>query len=133
EEDKDDRRLLISESLRGEGGKLTNINGERFIDELLPRDIVSQAVYEEMRKTETPYVNLDIRFLGKEYIINRFSSIYKSCLERGTDITKELIKVSPAQHFFMGGIKVNIDAETSMENLYAVGEASCTGIHGANR
>ena len=86
-----------------------------------------------MRKTETPYVNLDIRFLGKEYIINRFSSIYKSCLERGTDITKELIKVSPAQHFFMGGIKVNIDAETSMENLYAVGEASCTGIHGANR
>ena len=133
EEDKDDRRLLISESLRGEGGKLTNINVERFIEELLPRDIVSQAVYEEMRKTETPYVNLDIRFLGKEYIINRFSSIYKSCLERGTDITKELIKVSPAQHFFMGGIKVNIDAETSMENLYAVGEASCTGIHGANR
>ncbi|MGM9935302.1 L-aspartate oxidase [uncultured Clostridium sp.] len=133
EEDKDDRRLLISESLRGEGGKLTNINGERFVDELLPRDIVSQAVYEEMRKTDTPYVYLDIRFLGGDYIVNRFSSIYKACLEKGTDITKELIKVSPAQHFFMGGIKVNIDAETSMKNLYAVGEASCTGIHGANR
>lgn len=133
EEDKDDRRLLISESLRGEGGKLTNIKGDRFVDELLPRDVVSQAVYREIEKTDTPYVNLDIRFLGKDYIINRFSSIYKACLERGTDITKELIKVSPVQHFFMGGIKVNIDAETSMKNLYAVGETSCTGIHGANR
>lgn len=133
EENKDDRRLLISESLRGEGGKLTNINGERFVNELLPRDVVSEAVYNEMKKTDTPYVNLDIRFLGEDYIINRFSSIYKACLERGTDITKELIKVSPAQHFFMGGIKVNVDAQTSMKNLYAVGEASCTGIHGANR
>lgn len=133
EENKDDRRLLISESLRGEGGKLINVNGERFINELLPRDVVSEAVYNEMKKTETPYVYLDIRFLGEEYIINRFSSIYKACLERGTDITKEPIKVSPAQHFFMGGIKVDINAQTSMENLYAVGEASCTGIHGANR
>lgn len=133
EEDSEDRRLLISESLRGEGGKLTNINGERFINELLPRDIVSKAVYSEMEKTDIPYVNLDIRHLGEKYIINRFSSIYESCLERGIDITKEPIKVSPAQHFFMGGIKVNIDAETSMENLYAVGETSCTGIHGANR
>lgn len=133
EEDSEARRLLISESLRGEGGKLTNVNGERFIDELLPRDIVSKAVYNEMEKTDTPYVNLDIRHLGERYIVNRFSSIYKSCLERGIDITKEPIKVSPAQHFFMGGIKVNIDAETSMENLYAVGETSCTGIHGVNR
>lgn len=133
EENSDSRRLLISESLRGEGGRLTNVYGERFVDELLPRDVVSQAVFEEMKKTDTPYVNLDIRFLGHDYIVNRFSSIYKACLERGTDITKELIKVSPAQHFFMGGIKVSIDAETSMKNLYAVGEASCTGIHGANR
>lgn len=82
EEDSEDRRLLISESLRGEGGKLTNINGERFINELLPRDIVSKAVYSEMEKTDTPYVNLDIRHLGEKYIINRFSSIYESCLER---------------------------------------------------
>ncbi len=133
EEDRDDRRLLISESLRGEGGKLINVNGERFVNELLPRDVVSEAVYNEMKKTDTPYVYLDIRFLGEEYIINRFSSIYKACLERGTDITKEPIKVSPAQHFFMGGIKVDVNAQTSMENLYAVGEASCTGIHGANR
>ncbi|MBE6062692.1 MAG: L-aspartate oxidase [Clostridium butyricum] len=133
EENNDNRRLLISESLRGEGGKLTNVNGERFIDELLPRDVVSKAVYEQIEQTKTPYVYLDIRFLGEEYIKNRFSSIYKACLERGTDITKEKIKVSPAQHFFMGGIKVNTNAETSMKNLFAVGEASCTGIHGANR
>lgn len=133
EESEDQRRFLISESLRGEGGKLINKNGERFINELLPRDVVSDAVYKEMRRTETPYVNLDIRFLGEEYIVNRFSSIYNECLKRGTDITKEYIRVSPAQHFFMGGIKVDLNSETSINNLYAVGEASCTGVHGANR
>lgn len=133
EEDTNQRRFLISESLRGEGGILTNIRGERFINELLPRDVVSEAVYRQIRETGTPYVNLDIRFLGKDYIVERFSTIYEECLKRGTDITKECIKVSPAQHFFMGGIKVDLHSKTSMENLYAVGEASCTGIHGANR
>ena len=133
EEENNQRRFLISESLRGEGGILTNVNGERFINELLPRDVVSEAVYKQIRETETPYVNLDIRFLGQDYIINRFSTIYEECLKRGTDITKEYIKVSPAQHFFMGGIKVDLNSKTSMENLYAVGETSCTGIHGANR
>lgn len=133
EEETNQRRFLISESLRGEGGILTNVRGERFINELLPRDVVSEAVYKQIRETETPYVNLDIRFLGKDYIVKRFSTIYEECLKRGTDITKECIKVSPAQHFFMGGIKVDLDSKTSMENLYAVGEASCTGIHGANR
>lgn len=133
EEEKNQRRFLISESLRGEGGILTNINGKRFINELLPRDVVSQAVYEQIRETEIPYVNLDIRFLGQVYIKNRFETIYKECLKRGTDITKEYIRVSPAQHFFMGGIKVDLNSKTSMENLYAVGETSCTGIHGANR
>jgi L-aspartate oxidase len=133
EEETNVRRFLISESLRGEGGILTNVNGERFVNELLPRDVVSEAVYKQIRETETPYVNLDIRFLGKDYIINRFSTIYEECLKRGTDITKEYIKVSPAQHFFMGGIKVDLNSKTSMENLYAVGETSCTGVHGANR
>jgi len=133
EEETNVRRFLISESLRGEGGILTNVNGERFINELLPRDVVSEAVYKQIKETETPYVNLDIRFLGQDYIINRFSTIYEECLKRGTDITKEYIKVSPAQHFFMGGIKVDLNSKTSMENLYAVGETSCTGIHGANR
>lgn len=133
EKENNQKRFLISESVRGEGGILTNVNGKRFVNELLPRDVVSEAVYEQMRETKTPYVNLDITFLGKEYIKNRFSYIYNECLKRGTDITKEYIKVSPAQHFFMGGIKVDLNSKTSMENLYAIGETSCTGIHGANR
>lgn len=133
DESDDERRFLISESVRGEGGKLYNINGERFIDELQPRDVVSQAIFKEMEKTNSPYVLLDISFLDKNYLKNRFSTIYNKCLKKGTDITKEPIKVSPAQHYFMGGIKVNLDSETSMENLYAVGETACTGIHGANR
>jgi len=133
EDGNNEKRFLISESLRGEGGILTNIRGERFVNELLPRDVVSEAVYEQIKETGTPYVHLDIRFLGEDYIINRFSTIYKECLKRGTDITKEHIKVSPAQHFFMGGIEVDLNSKTSMDNLYAVGETSCTGIHGANR
>ena len=133
DESDDERRFLISESVRGEGGKLYNINGERFVDELQPRDVVSQAIFKEMEKTNSPYVLLDISFLDENYLKNRFSTIYNKCLEKGTDITKEPIKVSPAQHYFMGGIKVNLDSETSMENLYAVGETACTGIHGANR
>ena len=129
----EERRFLISESVRGEGGKLYNINGERFVDELQPRDIVSEAIFKEMNKTNTPYVYLDISFLNSDYLKDRFSTIYSKCLEKGTDITKEPIKVSPAQHYFMGGIKVNLNSETSMVNLYAVGETACTGIHGANR
>lgn len=132
-ESDDERRFLISESVRGEGGKLYNINGERFIDELLPRDVVSKAIFKEMKKTNSNYVYLDVSFLDSDYLKNRFSTIYNKCLEKGTDITKKPIKVSPAQHYFMGGIKVNLDSETSMENLYAVGETACTGIHGANR
>lgn len=133
DESDDERRFLISESVRGEGGKLYNVNGEKFVDELLPRDVVSEAIFKEMKKTNTPYVYLDISFLNSEYLKNRFSTIYNKCLEKGTDITKEPIKVSPAQHYFMGGIKVDLNSKTSMENLYAVGETACTGIHGANR
>lgn len=133
DESGDERRFLVSESVRGEGGKLYNINGERFVDELQPRDVVSDAIFNEMKKTNTPYVHLDISFLNEEYLKNRFSTIYNKCLEKGTDITKEPIKVSPAQHYFMGGIKVDLNSKTSMKNLYAVGETACTGIHGANR
>ncbi|MBY2476407.1 L-aspartate oxidase [Clostridioides difficile] len=133
EENSEGRRMLISESLRGEGAKLLNKNKERFVDELLPRDVVSKAIFEQMEKDNLPYVYLDATHLGSEYLINRFSFIYNECLARGTDITKEYIKVSPAQHYFMGGIHVDLDSKTSMENLYAVGEISCTGVHGANR
>ena len=98
-----------------------------------PRDVVSKAIFEQMEKDKLPYVYLDATHLDSEYLINRFSFIYNECLARGTDITKECIKVSPAQHYFMGGIHVDLDSKTSMENLYAVGEISCTGVHGANR
>lgn len=133
DESEDERRFLISESVRGEGGILTNVNGERFVNELLPRDVVSAAVFEQMKKTNTPYVLLDISFLDSDYIKNRFSLIYENCLAKGTDITKEPVKVSPAQHYFMGGIKVDTNSKTSLDRLFAVGETSCTGIHGANR
>ena len=133
DETEDERRFLISESVRGEGGILRNVNGERFVNELLPRDVVSAAVFEQMKKTNTPYVLLDISFLDPDYIKNRFSLIYENCLAKGTDITKEPVKVSPSQHYFMGGIKVDTNSKTSLDRLFAVGETSCTGIHGANR
>ena len=133
EENSNGRRMLISESLRGEGALLKNKDGERFVDELLPRDVVSHAIFEQMKKDGTDYVYLDARHLGEEYLKNRFTFIYNGCLERGTNIGKDLIKVSPAQHYFMGGIHVDLNSKTTMEHLYAVGEVSCTGVHGANR
>jgi len=133
DENIDNRRFLISEAVRGEGGKLINSKGERFIDELLPRDIVTNAVNEEIRSSGVPNVWLDITFLDSEYIKKRFPNIYEECLNRGIDITKEPIPVSPAQHYFMGGIETDSNSKTSLDNLYAAGEVSCTGVHGANR
>ncbi|SQC08485.1 L-aspartate oxidase [Clostridium perfringens] len=129
----EEKRFLISESVRGEGGKLLNCNGERFVDELLPRDIVAKKIYEEMKKTNSNNVFLDVSFMEKSFLQNRFPNIYNKCLEEGIDISKEPIPVAPAQHYFMGGIKVDLNGKTSMENLYAFGETSCTGVHGANR
>ena len=129
----EEKRFLISESVRGEGGKLLNCNGERFVDELLPRDIVSKKIYEEMKKTNSNNVFLDVSFMEKSFLQNRFPNIYNKCLEEGIDISKEPIPVAPAQHYFMGGIKVDLNGKTSMKNLYAFGETSCTGVHGANR
>lgn len=129
----EEKRFLISESVRGEGGKLINCNGERFVDELLPRDIVSKKIYEEMKKTNSNNVFLDVSFMENSFLQNRFPNIYNKCLEEGIDISKEPIPVAPAQHYFMGGIKVDLNGKTSMENLYAFGETSCTGVHGANR
>ncbi|MBU3181148.1 L-aspartate oxidase [Clostridium psychrophilum] len=126
-------KFLISESLRGEGAKLINENGKRFVNELLPRDIVARAVYDEEEKSSKPYVYLDISFKNKKYIINRFPGIYKKCLESGIDITKQKIPVTPVQHYHMGGVAVDLNSCTSMENLFACGEVSCTGVHGANR
>ena len=128
-----DRRFLISESLRGEGGKLINSKGKRFTNELMPRDVVTKAINDELRKSGEDHVYLDISFMPSEYIKNRFPTIYKECIINGVDITKQAIPVSPTQHYSMGGIQVDLNSKTSMENLYAVGEVSCTGVHGANR
>ena len=128
-----DRRLLISESVRGEGALIKNKQGERFIDELLPRDVVANAIYNELNSSGEECVYLDLSTMKPEYIKNRFPYIYKECLSHGIDITKEYIPIHPVQHYFMGGIDVNLNSESSMKKLYAVGECSCTGVHGANR
>ncbi len=127
------KRFLISEAVRGEGGKLLNQKGERFIDELLPRDVVTKSIREEIAKSNIPYVFLDISFLSRDFIINRFPMIYEKCTHIGIDITKDPMLVIPSQHYHMGGIKVDLDSKTSMKQLYAIGETSCTGIHGKNR
>lgn len=127
------RRFLISESVRGEGAVLYNKNKERFVNELLPRDVVTKAIYEEMEKDETDYVWLSMEHIPKETILNHFPNIYQHCLDEGYDVLKECIPVVPAQHYFMGGIWVDSDSRTSMEHLYAVSETSCNGVHGANR
>lgn len=131
--EKPGRRFLISESVRGEGAYLLNANRERFVDELLPRDVLTHEINMQMKKEGTKHIWLSMAHLGKEEIKRRFPNIYKRCLEEGYDVTKECIPVTPAQHYFMGGVKVDLDSKTSMEHLYAVGETSCNGVHGANR
>ncbi len=127
------RRFLISESVRGEGAILFNSHMERFVDELLPRDVVAKAISEEMKKDNKPYVWLSMKPIPKDEIMSHFPNIYERCKEEGYDVTKECIPVVPAQHYFMGGIKVDKDARTNMEHLYAVGETACNGVHGKNR
>lgn len=127
------RRFLISESVRGEGAILLDKNGERFTDELQPRDVVTAAIREQMEKDGTDHVWLSMERIDKDTILNHFPNIYEHCLEEGYDVTKEWIPVVPAQHYFMGGIWVDRDSQTSMEHLFAAGETSCNGVHGANR
>jgi len=131
--EKPGRRFLISESVRGEGAKLYNKNMERFVDELLPRDVLTGKIREQMEKDGTKFVWLSMKDMGEAEIKKRFPNIYKKCLEEGYDPAKECIPVTPAQHYYMGGIWVDIDSKTSMEHLYAIGETSCNGVHGANR
>ena len=127
------RRFLISESVRGEGAVLYNKDGERFVNELLPRDVVTKAIQEQMEKDGTDHVWLSMENIDKNTILEHFTNICERCREEGYDVTKEWIPVVPAQHYFMGGIWVDSDSRTSMEHLYAVGETSCNGVHGANR
>ncbi|MGM9971122.1 MAG: L-aspartate oxidase [Anaeroplasmataceae bacterium] len=140
EEEKRGQRFLISEAVRGEGAILRNIEGVRFMSkydkermELAPRDVVSQSIYREMFDTWSDHVYLDIRHKTKDFLMNRFPSIYAKCLSIGIDMSKDLIPVSPIEHFLCGGIQSDIYGHTSMKNLYTVGECANTGVHGANR
>lgn len=131
--EKPGRRFLISESVRGEGAILLNKKGERFVDELMPRDVVTAAIHKQMAEDDMPYVRLSLERIPEEEIRSHFPNICQRCMEEGYDVTREPVPVVPAQHYFMGGIKVNLSSMTSMERLYAVGETSCNGVHGANR
>lgn len=127
------RRFLISESVRGEGALLYDKNGQRFTNELQPRDLLTQAITIQMEKDGTDFVWEDMRPLGEKTILEHFPNIFQKCMEEGFDPRKEPIPVVPAQHYFMGGISVNLASRTSMHGLYACGETSCNGVHGKNR
>ncbi|MDR0819447.1 MAG: L-aspartate oxidase [Oscillospiraceae bacterium] len=133
------RAFLISEAMRGEGALLKNRAGERFmanqheLAELAPRDIVARAILSEINRTGDTSVFLDVTHLTREFLESRFPTIFNECLSRGIDISKDWIPVAPVHHYMMGGIRTDIDAESTIPGLYAVGEAACTGVHGANR
>lgn len=130
---KEGRRFLISESVRGEGAILLNENGERFTDELQPRDVVTNAIVEEMKKFGTDHVYLNLPTMTSEEAKKRFPNIFEACMEEGYDMTKDNVPVTPAQHYMMGGVKTDTNGVTSMKYLYAVGETACNGVHGKNR
>ncbi len=135
----ENKTFLISEAVRGEGALLRNINGERFmpqyheLNELAPRDIVSRAIFSEMKKTGSDHVFLDITSKSREYLERRFPNIFKTCLGYGIDMSKDFIPVAPSEHYCMGGIRTDVFGRTNIEGFYACGESACTGIHGANR
>lgn len=131
--EKPGRRFLISESVRGEGAILLNKNKKRFCDELMPRDVVTAKIREQMEKDGMPYVWLSMENIPEDEIRNHFPNILEQCLNEGYNPVKGYIPVVPAQHYFMGGIKVDSDSRTSMSHLFAVGETSCNGVHGRNR
>lgn len=127
------RRFLISESARGEGALLYDKNGQRFTDELQPRDLLSAAIREQMEKDGTDFVWEDLRPLGERTLRTHFPNICQHCQEEGYDVLRGPIPVVPAQHYFMGGIRVDLSSRTAMPGLYACGEISCNGVHGRNR
>ncbi|MBT8448537.1 MAG: L-aspartate oxidase, partial [Gammaproteobacteria bacterium] len=135
----DANNFLITEALRGEGAHLLRADGSRFMPELhpmaelAPRDIVARAIDHEMKRLGQDCMYLDISHRPSDFIIEHFPNIYKRCLELGIDITKEPIPIVPAAHYTCGGVKVDLNSQTDLQGLYAVGEVACTGLHGANR
>lgn len=138
-ENRNRRCFLISEALRGEGGKLFNDADERFmigrheLAELAPRDIVSREIYREIKSQKSPFIKLDITHHSKKFLKKRFPTIYKACLDKGINISEQCIPVGPVQHYIMGGIKTDLDGLSNIIGLFAIGEAANTGVHGANR
>jgi L-aspartate oxidase len=132
-------RFLLSEAMRGEGGVLRNEAGRRFMSrydervELAPRDIVSRAIVAEMQRTGTRTVYLDMTAFDAKFLANRFPKIYETCLRFDLDISRDLLPVSPAAHYCMGGIQTDLFGRSTLQGLYAAGEVACTGVHGANR
>ena len=132
-------RFLISEALRGEGARLVNARGERFMEryhplaELAPRDVVSRAIVAEMERTGATSVSLDLTHREPGFVSARFPRIYETCLRYGIDLERQPAPVAPAAHYAMGGVRTDLDGHTNVPRLYAAGEAACTGVHGANR
>ncbi|MBQ8802876.1 MAG: L-aspartate oxidase [Tyzzerella sp.] len=129
----EDRSFLISESVRGEGAVLRDKNGNRFVNELLPRDLLTIEIWKQMEKDGTEFVWEDLRTIPEKELKEHFPNIIEHCKKMGYDVTKECIPIVPAQHYFMGGVKVDYQSKTTMEQLYAVGETACNGVHGKNR
>lgn len=127
------RSFLISESARGEGAIIINHKGKRFVDELLPRDVVTDAILKEMEKEGAEYEYLSFENVPENVVKEHFPNIYKHCLDEGYDLLHEPVPIVPAQHYFMGGVHVDSDSQTTMAHLYAVGETCCNGVHGKNR
>lgn len=131
--------FLLSEALRGEGARLLNAEGERFmaryhpLEELAPRDVVSRAIVAEMRRLGSPSVWLDLTHREPGFVPGRFPRIYETCLRHGIDLEREAAPVAPAAHYAMGGVRTDLDGRTTLGRLYAAGEVACTGVHGANR